>query len=343
MGWLVALSWCLIGVWASTWLAGRLLGRRNPIGRAVVAAALGLLIGLAGASLMQSSNPRRKLFDVDFVVISLLSTLVLVVLLGLVGRPESRDRAAPLGRPHPLRAIRRRWSRIRRYDQILLLGARYLLSARARRRAVRPDGAVGVTPTGGMDLADVLQMAGGMFVKFGQVLSTRPDIMPPHMLERLALLQDRVESVPADEVIALLTAELGAPPERLFSSFDRTPVAAASMAQVHRARLPSGAQVAVKVLRPGLDDLVERDRDIMLRLARILHDHSRWARRMGVRDLVQGFCDNLTQELDFRIEARNTLTIAEQLGPAPVVRIPAVYVELSTRRVIVTEFLDGTM
>jgi ubiquinone biosynthesis protein len=119
-------------------------------------------------------------------------------------------------------------------------------------------------------------------------------LVPPHVLARLATLQDRVAPAPSDEVTALLTAELGEPPEHMFTSFHRTPVAAASLAQVHRAQLASGAPVAVKALRPGVEDLVERDLDIMLRLARTAHGQTRWARRLGVRDLVQGFSDNLS-------------------------------------------------
>ena len=346
MDWLLATIWYLIGVWASTWLARRLLGRPVPLAPALGATLLGLVAGLGGAALMRASNPGRGLYAVDFAVISWLTTLVLVALGSLLARPPRPGGTRPtIGAPHPphpLRAMRRRLARLGRYAQVAGLAARYGLAAQSRRHARRRGQPVGVAGTTSMDLAAALQQAGGMFVKLGQALSTRPDVVPPPLLARLATLQDQVTEVPADEVLALLTAELGAPPEQTFARLDPTPLAAASMAQVHRPLLPDGGQVAVKALRPGIEELVGRDLDIMGRLARGLHEHTRWARQLGILELVRGFADNLTQELDLRIEARNTTTIADQLGPAAAVRIPAVHAELTTRRLLVSEYLDGT-
>jgi ubiquinone biosynthesis protein len=339
VSWLLALVTYLVGAWVVTGLAGRLLGAPIPLARALIAGLAGLLIGLGGAALMQASNPGRRLYAVDFMVISLLTTLVLVAFGGLVVRSDRRRRARPTPmRPRPLHAVLRWERRVHRYAQILLIAARYAWSARSRRRQPR----LGDAGTAGLDLTSALEKAGGMFVKLGQVLSTRPDLVPPQLLARLATLQDSAAPEPAGQVVALITAELGETPERLFTTFDPAPVAAASLAQVHRCQLPSGAQVAVKALRPGVEDLVERDLEIMRRLARTAHEHTRWARRLGVGDLVQGFSDNLVQELDLRIEARNTRTVADQLGAGSAVRIPAVYPELSTRRIMVSEFIDGT-
>jgi ubiquinone biosynthesis protein len=282
MAWLLGLTWYLIGVWAATWLARRLLGKRVQPAQTFLAGILGLLTGLCGAALMRASNAGRHLYAVDFVVISLLTTLVLVALSGLLVRPQIDGGGRALARPRPLRALRRRWSRTRRYAQILVIGTRYEVSARRARRPDRPARKTG------LDLTAALQQAGGMFVKLGQVLSTRPDLVPPHLLARLAMLQDRVAPAPSEAVVALLTAELGERPEHVFTIFDPTPVAAASLAQVHRGRLASGASVAVKALRPGVEGLVERDLDIMSRLAHIAHEQTRWARRLGLRELVRG-------------------------------------------------------
>lgn len=165
MGWLPALTWYLIGVWAVTWLARRLHGARVPAAHTLLAGLLGLLIGLGGAALMRASNPGRELYAVDFVVISLLATLVLVALSGLLVRPQTGTGTGPVrGRPRPLHALRRRWSRTRRYAQIVVIGARYELS-RSGRRERRPDGP---TRRAGLDLTGALQTAGGMFVKLGQ-------------------------------------------------------------------------------------------------------------------------------------------------------------------------------
>jgi ubiquinone biosynthesis protein len=342
LDWLIGGTiWYLIGLWVSMTIVRRLLGRHLPILRLAVAVFIGLLVGIGGGALLWINNPGRKLYAVDFVVISFLTTLICAAALSLLAQPGTDDRSSfGAHRPRPLQAIRRRWARTRRLAQVGLLAVKYRSAARVQRRRLRMHPGMPADPTS-FDLAAALRQAGGMFVKLGQVLSTRPNMVPPHALTRLAALQDRADPVPAAQVAALIASELGEPPARLFAEFDTAPVAAASLAQVHQARLRSGALVAIKALRPGIEDLVERDLDIMLRAARAAHINTRWGRRIGVLELVQGFSDNLRQELDFRIEAQNTTTVAEQLGPGSAVRIPRIYPDLTTRRVLVSEFIDG--
>lgn len=151
---------------------------------------------------------------------------------------------------------------------------------------------------------------------------------------------------PADpsEVAELLASELHAPVDELFQSFDATPVAAASIAQVHRARLHDGTAVAVKVQRPGIDDAVRRDVDIALRVVTFMARTSAEARQVGVRDVAQQYADDLIRQVDFRSELRNleTLRAAQERSARPdEVRFPASYPELSGRRVLVMEFLEG--
>ena len=176
-----------------------------------------------------------------------------------------------------------------------------------------------------------------MFIKLGQVLSTRADLLPPDLIAELSQLQDHVAPADPAGVEALLTAELGAPPHAVFASFDPAPVAAASIGQAHRARLATGERVIVKVQRPDARALVERDLDILLRMARALEARAGWARQVAVLEMTRGFAAALREELDFGIEARNIAAVA---GTSRV-RVPAVHGQWSTSRVLVMEHLDG--
>ncbi|MFD0659327.1 ABC1 kinase family protein [Thermocatellispora tengchongensis] len=154
---------------------------------------------------------------------------------------------------------------------------------------------------------------------------------------------------PWPEVERTLAAELGAPVDEVFAAFDREPLAAASIAQVHAARLRSGEDVVVKVRRPGIEDVVARDLDIVDRLARTIATRTRWGHAIGVRELADGFAEALREELDFRVEADNMVAVAAASaaadggdGGAPGVRVPAPHLELCSRRVLVMERLSGT-
>jgi ubiquinone biosynthesis protein len=141
----------------------------------------------------------------------------------------------------------------------------------------------------GRNLRDALAEAGGVYIKLGQILSTRSDLLPPEVIAELRALQDRVAPAPQPAIDELLAAELGAPPTSVFDQFEAKPIAAASIAQVYRARLPSGEQVAVKVQRPDIAGMVESDLDILLRLARIVESGASWGRAYRVVDLANGF------------------------------------------------------
>jgi ubiquinone biosynthesis protein len=182
---------------------------------------------------------------------------------------------------------------------------------------------------------------GGLtFVKLGQVLSTRADLPPPVFVDELSRLQDQVAPADPAAVERELAEELGRPVAEVFAEFDREPMASASIAQVYRARLHSGEDVVVKVRRPGVAKVVERDLDIVARVAASLDLRARWARSLGVVELAEGFAAALTEELDFRVEARNISAVsAAYTGTA--VSLPAVFPELSSERVLVMRRLDG--
>jgi ubiquinone biosynthesis protein len=196
-------------------------------------------------------------------------------------------------------------------------------------------------------LSEALDRSGVVFVKFGQALSTRRDLLPAEFTEELGRLQDRVSPLPWVQIEQVLREELGG--TEVFAQIEHEPLAAASIAQVHTATLRTGERVVVKVRRPGVDSLAERDLDIIGRLARRAEARAPWARTLGVIALASGFATALREELDFRVEARNLAAVgsadaaaepAETADGARVV-IPAAYHDLSTRRVLVMERLDG--
>lgn len=186
-----------------------------------------------------------------------------------------------------------------------------------------------------------LEEAGGAFVKLGQILSTRPDLLPADVIDELARLQDDVAPALRDDVDAVLAAELGEMPQRVFADFAADPLAAASIAQVHKATLVDGGTVAVKVRRPGVRAVVDRDLEIGRQLATAVEARVPWARDVGAVDLAEGFAAALREEVDFTVEARNTVSCWEALDHDAIVRIPAVHEALSTDGVLVVEWMDG--
>src|SRR6185369_11661075 len=157
----------------------------------------------------------------------------------------------------------------------------------------------------GVRLRLALEHLGPIFVKFGQVLSTRRDLVPTDIVEELAKLQDRVPPFPAAESKALVEKAFGRPVEELFASFDAEPVASASIAQVHFAVLKNGREVAVKVLRPGMLDIIDDDLSLMRTLARWVERLSEDGRRLKPREVVAEFDKYLHDELDLVREAAN--------------------------------------
>jgi len=180
-----------------------------------------------------------------------------------------------------------------------------------------------------------------MFVKLGQLLSTRADLVPPSVVAELSRLQDQVTPAPQEEIDKLLEAELGRPVNEAFSEFDPEPIAAASIGQAYRARLRTGEQVVVKVQRPGIAESVERDLLVLTELARTVEVRTSWGAEYHVTELAGEFAERLREELDFRQEARNATEIAAGLAGNNEVHVPVVHRELSTARVLVMEWLDG--
>ena len=191
-----------------------------------------------------------------------------------------------------------------------------------------------------------LEELGTTYIKLGQLLSTRPDLLPPVFIEELIRLQDRVEPVPFDGVRAVLEQELARPLDDVFARFDPEPVASASIAQVYRARLWPGVsdldgEVAVKVVKPGVPELVRSDMEILREIAERL-SRSTLARRYDFERLSSQLDTTLKAELDLRQEASNARRIRASMKDFARLRVPRVVDELTRERVLVLEYVDGT-
>jgi len=194
----------------------------------------------------------------------------------------------------------------------------------------------------GRHLREMLDELGPTFVKFGQLLSTRPDVVPPDIIAELRGLQDDVRPFPFAEVERTIREELGQPLERLFVDFDEKAVAAASIGQVHRATLPNGRQVVVKVQRPNAPRQIEADLALLYQAARLAKERIRALDFIDTSELVDEFSRSIRQELDYRLEARNADTFHRNFAGHPHVAIPKVYWTYTRSRVLTLEWLDGT-
>jgi len=190
-------------------------------------------------------------------------------------------------------------------------------------------------------LASALEELGPCFIKLGQLLSTRPDLLPADYIAALSRLQNTVTPVPSEKITAIIGSELGVCITDLFQSFDSTPLATASMAQVHRAILWNGDEVAVKVQRPGVRQRIEIDIEILHEVARFATKYTSFGRRYGFLLVVRELERSLSQELDFRLEADSTRIIGKQIAEFQRLTVPTVYDDYTTRRVLTLSFVCG--
>jgi len=194
----------------------------------------------------------------------------------------------------------------------------------------------------GRHLRELLDELGPTFVKFGQLLSMRPDVLPPDIIVELRSLQDDVTPFSFKEAEEVIRADLGQPLERLFREFDPVPIAAASIGQVHAAVLPNGRRVAVKVQRPGAPRQIEADLNLMYQAARLAKERVRALDFIDARGLVDEFARSIRQELDYRLEARNAETFRKNFAGHPHVKVPRVFWTYTRPRVLTLEFVEGT-
>jgi ubiquinone biosynthesis protein len=333
----------LPGVLVLAWLVGRLLGVRRSWTTTLLSGVIGWVGGVAlSLAVASQRKDMSEGFTRNVWLFSILGVMSASVWIELLAKPGTLARAQTglTSIPHPINAVKRRGRRVSRYAQITRIAIRNGLGPSLGLGRHVEDGEARQVPFA-RRLRHCLEQCGGMFVKMGQVASTRSDLVSPPVADELSHLQDHVAPAPPDGVRELLEEELGSPVDDVFAEFDSQPLAAASIGQVHRARLHGGQQVVVKVQRPGIAGSVNRDLDVLNQLATVVEQRTTWGAEYHVCDLADEFAERLREELDFAIEARNASDIAANLDGASDVQIPAVFHDLTTRRVLVMEWLDG--
>jgi len=195
-----------------------------------------------------------------------------------------------------------------------------------------------VSPT---ELADDLEAMGPTYVKLGQVLSSRPDLLPPAYIQALSRLHDTVKPFSYEEVEEIVTDELNARISKAFLNFEATPLAAASLGQVHAATLRDGRRVVVKIQRPGIDKQIADDMAVFMQIAEWLDKHTEFGKRYRVQSVIEEFRMVIKQELNYELEAQNLRTMAKNLAGFERIFVPQPIADYSTRRILTMDYVQG--
>jgi predicted unusual protein kinase regulating ubiquinone biosynthesis (AarF/ABC1/UbiB family) len=235
----------------------------------------------------------------------------------------------------------------RRYKQIARLLWKYGRSDLVRQLDAPPfGGELDEAATDDKDatpeaFANDLEEMGPTFVKLGQVLSSRPDLLPQPYLDALARLQDRVKPFPFAEVQAIVEQELGVRISKAFARFDEKPIAAASLGQVHGAALRDGREVVVKVQRPGIVQQIAEDFQVLAQIADFLQSHTEVGRKHRFVEVLEEFRITVQQELDYELEAQNLLIVGENLKEFELITVPQPVADYCTKRVLTMDYVRG--
>ncbi|MEE8567444.1 MAG: AarF/UbiB family protein [Anaerolineales bacterium] len=231
---------------------------------------------------------------------------------------------------------------IRRYSIDILVGETPLAGFRRyMQRLLYPTKQVVAEESPPKAVRLMLQDLGPTYVKLGQMMASRSEMLPEEWESELSKLQSEVDPFPYEEAHRIIIEELGSPPEVCFTSFETEPFAAASMAQVYRAKLPEGEDVVVKVERPDIDVTVRGDLNVMRNVVSTLEKRAKWARNFGFSGVVEEFAENVTEELDYDNEAYNARRLKEAMSEFDYVSVPTIYGEYSTSKVITMEYMQG--
>ncbi len=323
-------------------VSSRLLGITVGRLRSMATALVGTLIGVAGAQAVVHGQDDGAVTWALAALFGVLATMVLMIIPEVVAanrsvHPRHRSKRLLL---HPVRWLRRTLAPLSRSLEVLRVARRNGL---ARPQFLTASGIT--TAEFGRRLRLTLEDVGGMFVKFGQIASTRSDLLAQPVIDELSRLRSAVRPIPADQVRPLVEEELGRTVEEAFASFDFEPLASASIGQAHRATLRTGESVVVKIQRPGLDDLLRRDATVLRMVARTAERRVTGAREFDVRGLADELVVSMDRELDYLREAtmcdRLRASIAHDDPADDVIRVPRVFHELCTGRMLVMEEAPG--
>ncbi len=236
--------------------------------------------------------------------------------------------------------------RLKRYKDVALLLAKYGRSDLVKQAGLEDslemdEQALAETRPEAEELAADLEKLGPAFIKLGQLLSTRADLLPAPYLEALSRLQDNVEPFPYEEVDKIVAGEIGVRISKAFADFDPEPLAAASLAQVHRAHMRDGRAVVVKVQRPGIREQIIEDLESLNDIAEFLDSHTEMGKRYEFANMLMGFRRSLLRELDFKVEANNLVTFAQNLREFERIIIPQPVDHFTTSRVLTMDYIHG--
>lgn len=342
----------LLTAWAVGIGMRRILGQ--PVGRPRTYLLSLLLVSLGGSAVTSIASSMGLKNSEDFVdlgwgQILMLSSVwpwIFVVTLAVLLLLEVLFPTGSIAPPWmAVRSLREGMRNLRRYFHIIWILAKHgllgFLGRGSGRRRARSFRNAELFRSLAVSLRSALTEAGVVYVKLGQMLATRIELFPPAFREELGKLHSGVQPMGETDVQSVLEHSYKRPVSEVFASFESTPLAAASIGQVHRARLHDGTQVVVKVQRRQARAQLVRDTSIIRSLARRMERDTVWGREMGVEELGRGFSDALMEELDFTHEAANTMLLRSEKQDADLLRIPKVYPALSNSNVLVMECLQG--
>ncbi|HEX6147503.1 MAG TPA: AarF/UbiB family protein [Acidimicrobiia bacterium] len=326
------------------WVTRGLLGARELTWRRTLLAVIaGIIFGQAVAVLLvlreidvvpDVDGGQVLALSLPFALVGTMGAMVVIEL--LFSRKPTRSRRRLI---HPIRALRRRVGIMLRGWEVTRIAVRNglapLLGLRRGEVSTRSPGELA------RRVRTALEEAGGVFIKLGQLLATRPDLLPPEALAELSRLHASAAPLPREAVERVLREEMDRPPDQVFATIDWEPLGSGSIAQAHGATLVDGGDVVVKLRRPGLPEQVERDLAIARWLARNAERRTKWGRQFQVTGLVEEFADALHGELDFHIEARMAAEAAAAVATHPRIRSVEIVESLTTERLLVMRRLRG--